>query len=348
MAKKHTVRFEPVGIEIEVDEDQTILRAAAENGVQLMHGCKEGQCASCKSFVLEGDDIEHDRYSTFALPDYERDEGMTLLCRAHVYEDVVIELLNYDEEMIRSGLPLVSAVAEVVANEPVTHDMRRLVIRLVEPAELKYFPGQYLDFAVPGTAETRSFSMANPPGRDGLMEFVVKIYPGGLFSQFLAERVSVGDRLDVEGPFGAFTLRENRTGDLVFVAGGAGLAPVLALLRTMADRGIDRKSTFYYGVRTRKDLCFEDELRGLEERLPGFRYVPALSEPGEDDAWEGETGMVTDVVARLEPDLSGRNAYVCGPPPMVEAAVVLLERLGLPAADIFYDKFTTTGESEGE
>jgi propane monooxygenase reductase subunit len=264
-----------------------------------------------------------------------------------VYEDLVIELLNYDEEMIRSGLPLVSAVAEVVANEPVTRDMRRLVIRLVEPAELRYFPGQYLDFAIPGSAETRSFSMANPPGRDGLMEFVVKIYPGGLFSQYLAERVAVGDRLDVEGPFGAFTLRENRTGDLVFVAGGAGLAPVLALLRTMADRGIDRKCTFYYGVRTRQDLCFEDELRDLEERLPGFRYVPALSEPGED-GWAGETGLITDVVARLEPDLSGRNAYVCGPPPMVEAAVVLLERLGLSAADIFYDKFTTTGESEGE
>ena len=135
MGDKHVVRFEPVGIEIEVDEDQTILRAAAENGVQLMHGCKEGQCASCKSFVLEGEDIEYDRYSTFALPDYERDEGMTLLCRAHAYEDVVIELLNYDEEMIRSGLPLVSAVAEVVANEPVTHDLRRLVIRLVETEE---------------------------------------------------------------------------------------------------------------------------------------------------------------------------------------------------------------------
>jgi propane monooxygenase reductase subunit len=106
MADSHVVRFEPVGIEIEVREDQTILRAAAEQGVQLMHGCKEGQCAACKSFVLEGEDIELDRYSTFALPDYERDEGSTLLCRAHAYEDLVIELLNYDEEIIRSGLPL--------------------------------------------------------------------------------------------------------------------------------------------------------------------------------------------------------------------------------------------------
>ena len=157
MADKHVVRFEPVGIEIEVDEDQNILRAAAEQGIMLMHGCKEGQCSSCKSFVLEGDDIELDRYSTFALPDYEKEEGFTLLCRAHAYEDLTIELLNYDEDMIRSGLPIIDAVAEVVSNEPVTHDMRHLVLRLVEPTEIKFFPGQYVDIKVPGTEETRSF-----------------------------------------------------------------------------------------------------------------------------------------------------------------------------------------------
>ena len=106
----------------------------------LMHGCKEGQCASCKSFVLEGDDIEHDRYSTFALPDYEKEEGYTLLCRAHAYEDVTIELLNYDEDMIRSGLPIQQAVAEVVSKEPVTHDMRHLVLRLVEPGGGQVLP----------------------------------------------------------------------------------------------------------------------------------------------------------------------------------------------------------------
>src|SRR6185369_15898492 len=159
MGEKHVVRFEPVGIEIEVDEEQTILRAAAEQGIMLMHGCKEGQCASCKSFVLDGDDIELDRYSTFALPDYEKDEGFTLLCRAHVYEDVRIELLNFDEDMIRSGLPIQQAVAEVVSIEPVTHDLRHLVLRLIEPKEVTFFPGQYMDIKVPGTEVTRSFSM---------------------------------------------------------------------------------------------------------------------------------------------------------------------------------------------
>jgi propane monooxygenase reductase subunit len=348
MADKHVVRFEPVGIEIEVNEDQTILRAAAEQGIMLMHGCKEGQCASCKSFMLEGDDIELDRYSTFALPDYEREEGFTLLCRAHAYEDLTIELLNYDEDMIRSGLPIQQAVGEVVSKDPVTHDMRHLVLRLVEPREIKFFPGQYVDITIPGSEETRSFSMANTSSRDsGQLEFVIKVYPDGKFSHFLDSELAVGDRLDLTGPFGVFTLREGYDADVIFVGGGAGMAPILSLLRSMAERGIERKATYYYGARGRKDLCFEQELRALEETLPNFRYVPALSEPAPDDDWDGETGLITDVVKRHEQNLKGAHAYVCGPPPMVEAAMPLLGTLGVEEKRIYYDKFTTTGEPDG-
>ncbi len=347
MGDKHLVRFEPVGIEIEVDEDQTILRAAAEQGIMLMHGCKEGQCASCKSFILDGDDVDLDRYSTFALPDYEKEEGFTLLCRAHAFEDLKIELLNYDEEMIHSGLPIEEAVVEVVSNENVTHDMRHLVVRLVEPAAIKFFPGQYVDFVIPGTDETRSFSMANTSSLEsGQLEFVIKVYPDGLFSRFLDTEVKVGDRLDITGPFGVFTLRDAPGSDLVFVGGGAGMAPILALLRTMAERGIDRKTTFYYGARRKRDLCFEDELRELESRLPSFRYVPALSEPDDSDGWDGEVGLITDVVRRGESSLVRTDAYVCGPPPMVEAALELLPALGVADKRIFYDKFTTTGETD--
>ncbi|WP_163506710.1 NADH:ubiquinone reductase (Na(+)-transporting) subunit F [Fodinicola acaciae] len=345
MGDKHRVRFEPVGIEIEVDEDQTILRGAAEQGIMLMHGCKEGQCAACKSFILDGDDVEHDRYSTFALPDFEKDEGFTLLCRAHAYEDLTIELLNYDEDMIKSGLPIEQATVEVVSKDRVTHDMVHLVVKLLEPSSLKFFPGQYMDFAVPGHEATRSFSMANVPSA-GNLEFVIRIYPGGLFSSFLDEELAVGDQLELTGPFGVFTLRDAPDADLLFIGGGAGMAPILGLLRSMAERGIDRKATFYYGARGRKDLCFDAELTALAERLPNFRYVPALSEPDGNDRWEGETGLVTDVVRRLETNLRGADAYVCGPPPMVEAALELLPALGVADKRIFYDKFTTTGDAD--
>jgi propane monooxygenase reductase component len=221
-------------------------------------------------------------------------------------------------------------------------------VQLVEPEEIKFFPGQYLDITVPGTQHSRSFSMANVPDRDGRFEFVIKVYPDGMFSHFLANDVQVGDKLAVEGPFGTFTIRESRSSDIVFIAGGAGLAPVLGLLRSMADRGVERKSVFYYGVRTPLDLCFEEELRDLERKLPGFRYVPALSEPVDPAVWHGETGLITNVIRRLEPDLTGRDAYVCGPPPMVEAAITMLADLGVRENDIFYDKFTTTGDTGGE
>jgi propane monooxygenase reductase component len=345
MADKHVVRFEPVGIEIEVSEEQNILRGAAEQGIMLMHGCKEGQCAACKSFVLEGEDIELDKYSTFALPDYEKEEGFTLLCRAHAYEDLTIELLNYDEEMIQSGLPIQEATAEVVSIEAVTHDMRHLVLRLTEPGEFRFFPGQYVDIKVPGTDETRSFSMANITTKDGgLLEFVIKVYPDGLFSHFLDTQLQVGDRLELSGPFGVFTLREGVDIELVFVGGGAGMAPILALLRSMVERGIDRKATYYYGARGRKDLCFEKELRALEGELPAFTFVPALSEPADGDDWDGETGLITDVVKRLAGDLKGAHAYVCGPPPMVEAAMTMLTTAGVDEKRVYYDKFTTTAE----
>ncbi|WP_020498632.1 NADH:ubiquinone reductase (Na(+)-transporting) subunit F [Sciscionella marina] len=350
MADTHTVRFEPVGIEIEANEGENVLSAAFRQGVMLMHGCKEGQCASCKSFLLEGDEgeeFELDRYSTFALNDFEKDEGYTLLCRTRAYDDLVVELLNYDEEMIHSGLPIQEATVEVAANEPVTHDMRQLVVRLVEPTTVKFFPGQYMDFAVPGTGETRSFSMANTSSlQNGQLEFVVKVYPGGLFSQFLETGLVAGDRLHVTGPYGMFTLRNNPDADLVFVGGGAGMAPILALLRSMTERGIDRRATFYYGARSRRDLCFTEELRALERTLPGFRYVPALSEPAAEDDWDGEIGLITDIVKRAGPDLAGADAYVCGPPPMVEAAVELLPALGVDESRVFYDKFTTTGDAD--
>jgi len=345
MDNKHVVRFEPVGIEIEVDESQTVLRAAFEQGIQLMHGCKEGQCSACKSFVLDGEDIELDKYSTFALPDFEKDEGFTLLCRAHVFEDVTIELLNFDEDMIRSGHPIQNAVAEVVSKEAVTHDMRHLVLKLLEPQEIAFFPGQYVDITVPGSAEVRSFSMANVSSKQsGQLEFVIKVYPDGLFSAFLDATLQVGDRLDVVGPYGMFTLRDGRDCDLVFLGGGAGMAPILSLLRSMAERGSTRKATYYYGARRRRDLCFEKELYALEQALPNFRYVPALSEP-DDEPWDGEVGLITDVVKRHEQDLTGVDCYVCGPPPMVEAAMAVLTTLGAHEKHIYYDKFTTTGSS---
>jgi propane monooxygenase reductase subunit len=340
MGQKHNVRLEPVGIEFEVDEDETVLDGGFRQGLMLMHGCKEGQCAACKSFLLDGE-VDLERYSTFALPDFELEEGWTLLCRAHALSDLEVELINYDEEMLTSGVALQTVRAHVEAIEPLTRDIRRLVVR-VEEAEMPFRCGQYVDIRIPGTDEHRSFSMANVPGDDHRLEFMIKLYPGGRFSGLLADGgLQAGDELELKGPYGVFTLRASER-PLVFIGGGAGMAPILSLLRSMAEQGVARPAVYYYGAREEQDLFHLDELRALAAALPDFRFVPALSHAD----WEGETGLITDVVDRLEPDLAEVDAYLCGPPPMVDAATELLLRRGTDEAHIHFDKFTTTADAE--
>jgi propane monooxygenase reductase component len=332
MGKTHTVRFQPVGIEIEVDEDETVLHAAFRQGIMLMHGCKEGQCSACKSFLLDGE-VDLDRYSTFALPDFEEQEGWTLLCRAHPYSDLEVELINYDEEVIRSGLPIKTVTTTVDAVQPLTSDI--WLLRLTPDEPLDYKPGQYVDIAIPGGGH-RSFSMAGT--RRDELEFMIKAYPGGRFSGLLSGgEIQPGDRLDVTGPYGVFTLRANSPRRLLFIGGGAGMAPILSLLRALRENGAERDAVYYYGARTEADLFHLDELA----TLPG-EFVAALSD--DSNGWHGETGLITDVVDRLETDIAEVDAYVCGPPPMVEAAIALLEARGVPEAHIYYDKFTTTAD----
>jgi propane monooxygenase reductase component len=331
MGKTHTVRFEPVGIEMEADEDETILNAAFRQGIMLMHGCKEGQCSACKSFLLDGE-VDLDRYSTFALPDFEEAEGWTLLCRAHAYSDLEVELINYDEEVLHGGTPprTVSTIVEAV--EPLTADIWWLKLRPEEPLEFK--PGQYVDIGIPGTDEHRSFSMANTDPET--LEFMIKQYPGGKLSGLLADgSIKPGDTLEVTGPYGVFTLRRSSPRRLLFIGGGAGMAPILSLLRSMKESGIEREAAYYYGARSEADLFHLEE---LAEMPCGF--VPALSE--DSNGWRGETGLITDVVDRLEGDLAEVDAYLCGPPPMVDAAIALLDAKGVPEAHVYFDKFTTT------
>jgi propane monooxygenase reductase subunit len=341
----HRVKFEPVGIEIDVDQDENVLHAAFRQGLMLAHGCKAGQCSACKAYMIEGD-TDLAKYSTFALSDMEREEGYTLLCKTHVYSDAVVELLHYDEEMLRSGTPIRTVPTRVAEIEALTHDIRRLRLDFVTPGDITFAPGQYVDIHIPGTDETRSFSMANTPKERGYLEFIIKLYPGGLFSGLLEGTLKAGDPLDVTGPYGTCTLREKSQRDLIFMGGGAGMAPLWSLVNALAESGSKRNVVYYYGARAPRDVFFERELTAIGRRLPNYRSVFALSEAVAGAPWSGEVGLITDVVDRLEPDLTEHEAYICGPPPMVDAAIALLERRGIPTERIYFDKFTTTASPE--
>lgn len=336
----HAVRFEPVGVEMEIDEGETVLNAAFRQGVTLMHGCKEGQCAACKSILREGD-IDLLKYSTFALSEAEREQDKILLCRTLAYSDLVVELLNFDEHLLARSIPVKPFAGTVKANEALTHDIRQLRIETEQP--LKFWAGQYVDITVPGAGVTRSFSMANPPSRRNQLEFIIKIYPDGAFSSLLRDGLQPGDSVTVTGPYGTCLRNEGRDSTMVLVGGGSGMAPLLSILTNLVESGEQRPVRFFYGARTKRDLFMLDRITELGSRLNDFRFVPVLSGPNIEPNWQGETGFVHEVVKRhmqAEGIQGEADAYSCGPPPMIDAVLPILQICGVEPENIHFDKFT--------
>jgi propane monooxygenase reductase subunit len=339
------VRFEPIGEEIECASDETVLDAAFRHGYSLVYGCREGQCSACKCFLTEGE-VTLERYSSFALSDTERATGYALMCRAVPESDVVVELLHYDPEDYRLAFPIREGSATVEALEALTHDITRLVLRVEEPADFSFLPGQYVDLHVPGAdAARRSFSMSNTRGNGPdppRLELMIKRYPGGRLSGMLGTAVEPGSALRFTGPYGAFRLRPGER-PVLMAAAGSGMAPVLSLLRELAAEGCERPVRFFYGARAEEDLFYLDEIGALGATLPDFRFVSVLS--SRDGRYVQDA--VDEYLATGE--ITTPDAYLCGPPAMVEAAQELLTgRHKLDEQRVFADKFTVSADANAD
>jgi NAD(P)H-flavin reductase len=225
-----------------------------------------------------------------------------------------------------------------------THDIRSLGLRLDEPHGMPFVAGQYVEVAVPGTADSwRSFSMANPPGQAARVDLIIKVLPGGAFSAALDTTVRCGDQVRLRGPFGQFGVRLSHR-PMIMVAGGSGMAPILAMLHDLVAAQNRREVIFFYGARRRGDLFLVAELTDLARRHDWLTFVPALSEPAPADGeWTGETGLITEVLARRLPSTRGTEAYLCGPPPMIDAAVSVLQATGCKERHIYFDRFVPSG-----
>jgi propane monooxygenase reductase subunit len=336
----HSVRLEPIGVDMDVEEGETVLDAAFRQGITLMHGCKEGQCSACKSVLLDGD-AEHEDFSTFALSEPEQGEGKVLLCRLFAYSDLEIELLNYDEELLSNWIPAKKTNGKISAIETLTHDIRKFDVELDEAMEFR--AGQYADITLPGAEVTRSYSMANSPSEQNTLSFIIKIYPDGAFSDLLASSLKPGDPIEIEGPFGTSYRNPKHEGPTLLVGGGSGMAPLWSILNDIAETDASKPVRFYYGARTEQDLFYLDEITALAEKLDDFEFIPALSEQQATEGWAGARGFVHENVASGYAD-TGRNitldAYACGPPPMVEAVLSVFQQIGVDADNIHLDKFT--------
>jgi propane monooxygenase reductase subunit len=324
------VRLEPVGAELECAAGESVLEAAFRQGLNLVHGCREGQCSACKCFLLEGE-VALKRYSSFALSDSERSSGYSLMCRAVPESDLVVELLHYDPDNLHLEHAIADGEATIETIEPLTGDITRLVLHA---QGFSFTPGQYVDVHVPGDdGARRSFSMANLPGGDRI-ELMIKRYPGGRLSGLLDGRLEPGDKLGFTGPYGAFRLRESAR-PILMIAGGSGMAPILSLLRHLAGTGCARPVRFFYGARTESDLFHLDEIERLGAGLPDFRFTPVVQRFVHEAVDEHLAGA----------EIAAPDVYMCGPPPMIEAAEEMLAGHGIDEDRIFTDKFTTSADA---
>ena len=339
----YALTIEPLGQTIEIEEGQTILDAALRAGIYLPHACCHGLCATCKVQVADGE-VEHGEASSFALMDFERDEGKCLACCATPQGDLVIEA-EIDEDPDAENLPVQDYDGTVTRIETLTPTIKGVWIRLDAP--IRFQAGQYVNLELPGDIGSRAFSIASPPSASGEVELNIRIVPGGQGTTYVHDTMRAGERVRITGPYGRFFVKKSAHVPVLFMAGGSGLSSPRSMILDLLAEGFDRPITLVYGQRSREELYYHDDFVALAERHPNFRYVPALSDEAADSDWQGFRGFVHDAAkAHFDNDFRGHKAYLCGPPMMIDACISTLMQGRLFENDIYTEKFFSAADAQ--
>jgi phenol hydroxylase P5 protein len=337
----YQVTVEPTGDIVEVEEGQTILDASLRQGVWLPFACGHGTCATCKVQVLEGE-VDIGNASPFALMDMERDEGKILACCAIPESDLVIEAdIDVDPDFM--GYPIEDFQVTVTAMNDLSPTIKGIHLDLDHPMEFQ--AGQYINLHLPGVEGARAFSIASKPSDSHRLELHVRRVPDGAGTGYIHEQLQVGDTLHLSGPYGQFFTRVSAPEDLIFIAGGSGLSSPQSMVLDLLEQGDTRKITLLQGARNLEELYNRELFEGLAQSHDNFTYVPALDAPREEDNWTGFSGYVHEAaIAHFDGLFSGHKAYLCGPPPMIDAAITALMRGRLFERDIYMERFLTAAD----
>jgi Na+-transporting NADH:ubiquinone oxidoreductase subunit F len=322
------------GRTLEVEGGQSLLSALYGGKVFIPSACGgRGSCSYCKVTVLAGGGPMLPTETPY-LTRREIRTGVRLACQVKVRGDVQLRI---PEDLL--NVKLFTAVVEATRN--VTHDIKEIRLSLIDPAEMSQRAGQYVQVQAPSPDGPvfRAYSISSPEYEPREAELVVRLVPGGIGSTYL-HGLTVGETVTFTGPFGEFRLNEDPAIEVVCVGGGCGMAPMRNIIYSLYRRWPERSCWLFFGCRTIQDIFYLQEYEDLARRHPNFRIVYALSDPiAPGEQWHGETGFIHLAVDKhLEPGVD-RRAFLCGPPPMIEAVTHVLEAKGLRAGDIFYDKF---------
>lgn len=307
------------------EEGDAIMRAALRAGVPFPYECNVGQCGSCRFEVLEGE-VESIWDDAPALTARDRRKGLKLGCQTRATSACRVKV-RADQNCRPMFKPEVRT-AKLIDVREVTHDMREF--RFVADGLAEFRPGQYALLYLPGVDGPRAYSMCNQPNQEGEWSFLIKRFPNGAGTGYLFDQMKAGDNISLDGPYGLAYLREESPRDIVCVAGGSGLSPLIAIA-TAASRqqGADsRKIRFFFGGRGPADICGEEYLR----LLPGFgeniTFHSAISVPELDPngMWIGPVGFIHESVEDTlgVQSLNDYEYYIAGPPPMLQATLQML------------------------
>lgn len=340
MSFKVTIR--PSGHEFDVEASESILDGALRAGYVLPYNCRNGVCGTCKNRVLSGS-VDYGETSPTTLTEDDKANGLALFCQARALEDVEIDAEEIDAV---HDIPIRILPCRVADMEKLTHDVMGLKLILPQNLRLQFLAGQYIDIMLKD-GRRRSFSLANAPHNDEVLELQIRHVPDGFFTTHVFEKMKEKDLLRFRGPLGTFFLREDSARPIIMVAGGTGLAPMKAILEHLFHVGLERSVQLYWGVRAKRDLYLLELLGEWQEKYANFSFVPVLSEPAEQDKWQGRTGWVHEAVLADHDELSGVDMYASGPPPMINALKGVVFDHGLRSDRLFSDSFEFAVEPRG-
>jgi Na+-transporting NADH:ubiquinone oxidoreductase subunit F len=338
IANKLFAEYEDVTLDVNegeeefvVDGGSTLLQALTDNEIYIPSACGgQGSCGFCTVRVKEGGGP--------VLPTEEpmltRDElinDVRLACQVKLREDM-------DVEIEPKYLEVEKYDAEVISTKDVTPSIKEIVFDLKEPETIDFKAGQYVQVQVPANGDTvdRAYSIASEESVHDKVMLTVQLIEGGLGSTYLHE-LEEGEKVEFTGPFGDFYVQDSDA-KIIGVAGGVGLAPLRSIVFSLLEKGVEREIWLFYGARTLEDLYYHEDLHELADEHDNFNYVPALD--SSQPEWDGEVGLVTEVMKDYLEEGDDMEGYLCGPPPMMDATIDLLTDYGVDEEDILYDDFS--------
>lgn len=319
--------------ELLLEHKETVLNGALRHNIKFPHSCKVGGCGTCKCRLISGK-VKEFTDKSYLLSKQEIAENYILACQSMPKSDVVIEIPNWNE----NSHEIAGQISKI---EAMTHDISKVSVSL--ESHIHYRAGQYVsiqssDADIP--ARCYSFAQSNTPGGNQLVSFFVRGVTGGRMSNWLIDPLNLNSKVTLSAANGDFYLRD-QSAPVLCVAGGSGLAPIIALIEEAIQNNsaiVDQPLTLLMGVRSQRDIYYQDQINSLGKQWRNeFRFIPVLSDEPVASNWPGHRGFVTNYI---DQKISlGATGYLCGPPPMIDAAMIKMQENGMDSNRIFFDKF---------